>query len=118
MKRAIVSSKNTAADHSPARRVGRPVRTGVVREHGWRFDEDTVRELKERATHDLGIGGPTLAAHPNRAGLVDEYHQLTAPIIAGGCNPFLLGNVCVRLERLDECRFNNGLVYVQHREKS
>jgi riboflavin biosynthesis pyrimidine reductase len=82
------------------------------------FDPDIVRELKAGATRDLEVGGPTLAAQAIRAGLVDEYHLLIAPIIAGGGNPFLPGQVSVKLELLDERRFDNGLVYVRYRAKS
>jgi dihydrofolate reductase len=64
------------------------------------------------------VGGPALAAHAIRAGLVDEYHLLIAPIIAGGGNPYLPGKVPVNLELLDERRFANGLVYVQYRATS
>lgn len=83
-----------------------------------RFEADVVRELKAGATRDLEVGGPTLAAHAIRAGLVDEYHLLIAPIIAGGGNPYLPGKVSVKLELLDERRFDNGLVYVRYRAKS
>ena len=83
-----------------------------------RFDADVVRELKARATRDLAIGGPALAAHAIAAGLVDEYHLLIAPIIAGGGNPYLPGKVRVKLDLLDERRFDNGLVYVSYRAAS
>ncbi len=83
-----------------------------------RFEADVVRELKAGATRDLEVGGPTLAAHAIRAGLVDEYHLLIAPIIAGGGNPYLSGKISVKLELLDERRFDNGLVYVRYRAKS
>jgi dihydrofolate reductase len=53
-----------------------------------RFEADVVRELKAGATRDIAVGGPTLAAHAIRAGLVDEYHLLIAPIIAGSGNTF------------------------------
>ena len=83
-----------------------------------RFEPDAVRELKAGATRDVGVGGPALAAHAIRAGLVDEYHLLIAPIIAGGGNPYLPGNVSVKLELLDEHRFDNGMVHVRYRAKS
>ena len=82
-----------------------------------RFNADVVRELKSRATRDIAVGGPTLAAHAIRAGLVDEYDLLIAPIIAGGGNPYLPGKVSVKLELLDERRFDNDIVHVRYREK-
>jgi dihydrofolate reductase len=83
-----------------------------------KFDADVVRELKAGATRDVGIGGPTLAAHAIRAGLVDEYHLLIAPIIVGGGNPYLPDKVPVKLELLDERKFDNGMIHVRYRAKS
>ena len=82
-----------------------------------RFDPDAVRSLKAAATRNLAVGGPTLAAHAIRAGLVDEYHLLIAPVIAGGGNPYLPDNVRVRLDLLAEHRFKNGLVYLRYQAK-
>ena len=82
------------------------------------FEAEAVRELKAGATRDVAVGGPTLAAHAIRAGLVDEYHLLIAPIIAGGGNPYLPDKVRVKLELLDERRFDNGLVHVRYRAKN
>ena len=82
------------------------------------FEPDVVRQLKAGATREVAVGGPTLAAHAIRAGLVDEYHLLIAPIIAGSGNPYLPGKVAVKLALLDERRFDNGLVYVRYRAKS
>jgi dihydrofolate reductase len=83
-----------------------------------RFEPELVRELKAGATRNIAVGGPALAAHAIRAGLVDEYHLLIAPIIAGGGNPYLPGKVPVKLELLDERRFDNGIVHVRYRAKS
>jgi dihydrofolate reductase len=82
------------------------------------FEPDVVRELKAGATRDIGIGGPALAAHAIRAGLVDEYHLLVAPVIAGGGNPYLPDKVPVKLELLDERRFDNGMVYLRYQAES
>lgn len=81
------------------------------------FDPDVVRTLKAGATRDLGVGGATLAAQAIRAGLVDEYHLLIAPVIAGGGTPYLPDKVAVKLELLDEHRFDNGLIHVRYRAK-
>ncbi len=53
-----------------------------------------------------------------RAGLVDEYNLLIAPIIAGGGNPYFPAKVRVKLELLGERKFGNGLVYVWYRAKN
>ena len=60
------------------------------------IDADVVRKLKAGATRDIGMGGATLAEHAIRAGLVDEYHLLIAPIIAGSGKPYLPGRVRVK----------------------
>jgi dihydrofolate reductase len=82
------------------------------------FEAEAVRELKARATRDLALGGRTLAANAIRAGLVDEFHLLVAPIVAGAGSPYWPGEVPVRLELVDERRFEHGLVYLQYRAKS
>jgi riboflavin biosynthesis pyrimidine reductase len=64
------------------------------------------------------LGGPTLAAEAIRAGLVDEYHLFIAPIIVGGGNPFLPGNVRLTLELLDERGFDNGMAHVRYRART
>jgi len=81
------------------------------------FEPDAVRELKAEAAGDIEIGGPTLAAHAIRAGLVDEYDLLIAPVVAGGGNPYWPGGVPLRLELLDERRFENGIVHVRYGAK-
>jgi dihydrofolate reductase len=56
------------------------------------FDPEAVRELKATAGRDLAVGGPELAAHAFRAGLVDECrlvdecHFFVAPVVVGGGN--------------------------------
>jgi dihydrofolate reductase len=82
------------------------------------FEADAVRELKAGATRDIAMGGPALAAHAIRAGLVDEFNLLIAPVIAGSGNPYWPDKVPVKLELLDERKFDNGLVYVRYRAKN
>ena len=74
-----------------------------------------VRALTSQLHHDVAVGGPTLAAHAIRAGLVDEYHLFVAPVIIGGGKPVLPGNLRVPLEILDERGFDNGMVYLRYR---
>src|SRR5438067_10010455 len=47
------------------------------------FDPQLVRDLKAQLPHDLSVGGPALAAHAIRAGLVDEFHLLVVPTMLG-----------------------------------
>jgi dihydrofolate reductase len=85
-------------------------RTRLERE----FDLGKLREMKERATRDMSIGGPHLAAQAIRAGLVDEYQLFVVPYVAGGGNRALPKGAVLRLELLDERRFASGFVYLRY----
>jgi dihydrofolate reductase len=81
------------------------------------FDPDVVREMKSSAGRDITVGGPTLAAHAFKAGLVDECHLFLAPIVVGGGTQSLPSNVRLKLELIDERRFGNGMVYLRYRTR-
>ncbi len=78
------------------------------------FDPDAVRDLKSATDHELTIGGPELAAHAIRAGLVDEYQQFVNPVVVGGGKPYLPGGVRIELELVEERRFENGVVFLRY----
>ena len=79
------------------------------------FDPAFIQEMKASADADISIGGPGLAAHAIRAGLVDEFRILVAPAIVGGGNTWLPDDVRLELELLDERRFRNGTVHLGYR---
>jgi len=79
------------------------------------FDPDAVRRLKEAPGRDLTVGGPELAAHALRAGLVDELQLFLAPVVVGGGKRSLPHDVRLDLELLDERRFGSGMVYLRYR---
>jgi dihydrofolate reductase len=79
------------------------------------FDAEAVRQMKAAAGRDLAVGGPGLAAHAFKAGLVDECHVFLAPIVVGGGKQSLPDNVRLNLELLDERRFGSGTVYLRYR---
>ena len=79
------------------------------------FDPKAVRELKTQWPHDVSVGGPTLAAHAIRAGLVDEYHLLVMPMMIGRGRRILPSDVWIKLDLLDERRFGNGMLYLRYR---
>jgi dihydrofolate reductase len=79
------------------------------------FDPDAIIEMKASAQRDITVGGPDLAAHALKAGLVDECHFFLSPIVVGGGQPSLPSNVRVKLELLDERRFGNGVVHLHYR---
>jgi dihydrofolate reductase len=89
-------------------------RTRIERE----FDPGAVRQLKETAAGDLGIGGPELAAEAIRAGLVDEFHLFLAPVLVGGGKRALPDGVRLDLELLDERRVSGGFVYLRYRPRA
>jgi dihydrofolate reductase len=86
-------------------------RTRIERE----FDPQAVSEMKAAAARDISVGGPELAAHAIKAGLVDELHLFLSPVVVGGGKKALPDDVRVELELLDERRFGNGVVHVHYR---
>ena len=81
------------------------------------FDSEAIRQLKANSEHDILIGGPELAAHAFRAGLIDECHLFLLPILVGGGKSALPDNVRLGLELLEERRFGNGVVYLRYRTR-
>ena len=79
------------------------------------FDPEAIRQLKEAAEHDILIGGPDVAAHAFRSGLIDECHLFLTPILVGGGKQTLPNNVRLELELLEERRFGNGMVFLRYR---
>ena len=81
------------------------------------FNPEAIQQLKKTAQHDIVIGGPELAAHAFRSGLVDECHLFLTPIIVGGGKPSLPDHVRLELELLEERRFGNGMVFLRYRTR-
>jgi dihydrofolate reductase len=80
------------------------------------FDPTAIRRRKRRADRDLMIGGATLAGEALRSeGLVDELHLYLHPVVVGGGTRALPDGVLMRLELLDERRFESGVVHLHHR---
>lgn len=88
-------------------------RTRIERE----FDANAVRALKEAAPRDMSIGGPVLAAHAIKAGLVDEFQLFLTPVVVGGGLRYLPDDVGLSLELLEERRFRNGVVYLRYAKR-
>jgi dihydrofolate reductase len=86
-------------------------RTRIERE----LDAAAIRELKERSSSDLSIGGAELAGQAIAAGLVDECHLFLGPILVGGGKRALPDGARADLALLDERRFGNGVVYLRYR---
>jgi dihydrofolate reductase len=82
------------------------------------FDPAAVRQLKAAAERDLTVGGPDLAAHAFKAGLVDELHLFIAPVVVGGGKQSLPDNVRLKLELLEERRFGSGMVHLRYHTRT
>jgi dihydrofolate reductase len=67
------------------------------------------------AERDITVGGPGVASHAIRAGLVDEFHLFLTPIVVGGGTRFFPDGVRLKLELLDQRRFGNGVVHLHYR---
>jgi dihydrofolate reductase len=78
----------------------------------------SVRDLKAQAPHDISVAGPNLATQAIRAGLVDEYQLLVIPILLGSGKRVLPSSVTVKLDLLDERRFDNEWVYLRYRARA
>ena len=74
-----------------------------------------MRRLKETASADLSVAGPTLAAEAFRAGLVDEVSFYVVPVIVGGGTRALPDGVRLDLELAEERRFDSGFAYLRYR---
>ena len=81
------------------------------------FNPEAIKQLKKTAQQAISIGGPELAAHAFRAGLIDECHLFLVPILVGGGKPALPDNVRMELELLAERRFGDGTVYLRYRTR-
>jgi dihydrofolate reductase len=81
------------------------------------FDPEAVRQMKMAAEHELAIGGPALAAHAFKAGLIDELHLLIVPIMVGGGKKALPDNIRLELELLDERRFGNNMIFLRYQTR-
>jgi dihydrofolate reductase len=79
------------------------------------LDPEAIRVLKATAARDISVGGPELAAQAIEAGLVDEFQLFVTPAVVGGGKQSLPDNVRLRLELLDERRFDSGVVYLRYR---
>ncbi len=82
------------------------------------FVPEAVGNMKAQLGHDLTVGGPDLAGHAFRAGLVDECHLFVVPVVVGGGKRSLPDDVRVELELLDERRFESGVVHLRYRTRT
>jgi dihydrofolate reductase len=101
----VVYSRTLATPSTPRTRIERD------------FDPQAVRRMKEAAGRDISVGGPGLAAHALRAGIVDEIQLFLVPAVVGGGTRALPDGLRVDLELLDQRRFAGGAVYLRYQSR-
>jgi dihydrofolate reductase len=80
------------------------------------FDPSAIQKLVAESDKDFDIGGPHLAAEAIKAGIVNEYHQIIAPVLVGGGNHWLPKDAQGKLELVNVRKFENGFVHLQYRK--
>jgi len=78
------------------------------------FDPKVIKKKVAKSGKDFDIGGPHLAANAIKADIIDEYHQIIAPIILGDGNFWLPGGDHNKLELIDLRKFKNGFVHLHY----
>jgi dihydrofolate reductase len=82
------------------------------------FTGDAVAEITRLKAGDgspMDIGGATLAATAMRAGLIDEYVLLTAPVLLGGGAPFFTAlDSWVNLNLVETRTFPGGVLLTRY----
>jgi dihydrofolate reductase len=82
------------------------------------FEPEAIRQMKAATGRDISIGGPELAGHAFRAGLVDDCHLFLAPIVVGGGKQSLPNGARLKLELLGDRRFVSGMVHLHYRTRT
>lgn len=80
------------------------------------FSPQAVAKMVEKSDKDVDIGGANLAGQAIKANIIDEYHQIIAPVIIGGGKPWLPKDVKVNLKLKDVRKFKNGFVHLQYKK--
>jgi dihydrofolate reductase len=79
---------------------------------------DEIVKLKEQSSKNIEVGGPTLAAHFMRLGLIDEYHISVCPVILGGGTPFFPSlDRRVNLTLVEQRKFSSGVSYLRYESR-
>ena len=78
------------------------------------FSPDGVEALVAAAERDVSIGGPHLAAHALRAGIIDELRVFRAPVVVGGGTAALPSGIRLDLSLLEGRRFSGGMTYARY----
>lgn len=80
------------------------------------FDPKAVQKAAAASDKDFDIGGPQLAAEAMKAGIIDEYHHIIAPVAIGEGNPWLPKGLNLKLQLVNVREFENGSVHLHYRK--
>jgi dihydrofolate reductase len=78
------------------------------------FDPRAVRAFVAALDSDVSIGGPTLASQALRAGIVDDIHLFTVPVVVGGGTPCWPSRCRLDLALRSERGFADGTVHAHY----
>ncbi|GAB3583342.1 dihydrofolate reductase family protein [Calidifontibacter terrae] len=78
------------------------------------FDPVAARRFVDSVDGIVTIGGPTLAAHALRAGIVDSVEYYANPVVVGGGTAWLPSDLRVGLQLTGEHRFDSGVVHLAY----
>ncbi len=78
------------------------------------FDPEAIKKMVTKSDKDFDIGGPHLAATAIKANIIDEYHQIIAPVIIGSGNHWLPKDINLKLELKDIRKFENGFAHLHY----
>jgi dihydrofolate reductase len=79
---------------------------------------EAVTQLKERVPRGVLVGSPMLSAALERLGLIDEYHFVVHPVLAGhGPNSFQGLERSRHLELVSTTRLKSGIAAMHYRRK-
>ena len=81
------------------------------------FDPHRVRSMVAALERDVSVGGPTLAAQALHAGIVDDIHVFTIPVVVGGGTSCWPAGVRLALELCAQDRFADGTVHHHYRTR-
>lgn len=81
------------------------------------FDPRAVRTFVTALDDDVSIGGPTLASHALRAGIVDDIHLFTVPVVVGGGTSCWPSGCRLELDLSSERGFADGTVHAHYRRR-
>ncbi len=82
------------------------------------FDPQSVRAMVTDQERDVSIGGPTLASHALRAGIVDDVHLFIVPHIVGGGTPCWPAGTRLALDLVEQKEFVDGTVHLHYRARA